>query len=41
VKKKINNVINWLAAIVSAVVVARTAIKMKKAVSHPNPEMWE
>lgn len=41
VKKKINNVINWLAAIVSAVVVARTAIKIKKAVGHPNPEMWE
>jgi hypothetical protein len=40
-KKKITNVINWLAAIVSAAVVARTAIKIKKAVGHPNPEMWE
>jgi hypothetical protein len=41
VKKKINNLINWLAAIVSAVVIAKTAVKIKKAAGHPNPEMWE
>ncbi len=40
-KKKITNVINWMAAIVSTIVVARMAIKIKKAAGHPNPEMWE
>lgn len=41
VKKKITNVVNWAAAIVSTIVVARMAIKIKEAAGHPNPEMWE
>ena len=40
-KKKITNIANWVAAIVSTIVVARMAIKIKEAASHPNPEMWE
>ncbi len=40
-KKKLTNAINWAAALVAAFVIAKTASDIKRAVNHPNPEMWE
>ena len=40
-KTRLINLLNWAGAIVAAFVVARTASGIRKAIKHPNPEMWE